>query len=188
MTDTQTAPEGQPQPPVDPAPGPEAGAEASATEQSKAEARARAEAKNLRERLKAAEEKAKRWEEHERSQQSETERWASERTELSTRAATAERRAAQYEAAAAAGLPLDMAGRVQGDTPEAMAADAKELAKVFAGAQQARQRTERSRPDPSQGAGQSATATTGGSEALALNGDPLYQSLRAAVGITNGVG
>ena len=35
------------------------------------------------------------------------------------------------EAAQAAGLPLEFAGRVQGDTPEAMAADAKELAKVL---------------------------------------------------------
>lgn len=33
------------------------------------------------------------------------------------------------EAASKAGLPLEFASRVQGDTPEAMAADAKELAK-----------------------------------------------------------
>lgn len=43
------------------------------------------------------------------------------------RAVTAERKLAQYDAAAAAGLPLDMAARLQGNTPEELAADATKL-------------------------------------------------------------
>ena len=134
--------------------------------------------------LKEAEAKAKRWDEHEKAQQSEAQRWEAEKSELSTRASTAETRLAQYDAAAEAGLDLAMAKRVQGGTPEEMLADAKSLAETFGqaaqnGAQQQRahQKNERRRTDQTQGGSNG--------KAEALNSDGLTQALMAAVGSTS---
>lgn len=151
----------------------------------KAHARVQSEAKNLRDRNKELAAKAQKWDEHQRAQQSETERWAGEKSELTTRATTAEHRLAQYDAAAEAGLSLTMARRIQGSTPEEMLADAKELAETFgkaeqSGATQQRQQTrqERQRPDRGQGSGSSQAQ-----QERALNDDGLTRALEAAVGI-----
>ena len=67
---------------------------------------------------------------------------------------------------------LVFAERLQGSTPEEIAADAAKLASFFGGSTST---TSTVKPDPSQG--------QGGSD-MALNGDPLEQSLRNALGIT----
>lgn len=50
---------------------------------------------------------------------------------LRARAKTAEGKLARYEAAANAGLPIDLAGRLQGETPQELEADAKKLIEQF---------------------------------------------------------
>lgn len=151
----------------------------------KAHARVQSEAKNLRDTNKALKAKADKWDEHEKSQQSETQRWESEKSELTSRATAAELKVAQYDAAAEAGLDLKMARRIQGGTPEEMLADAKELAETFGkaeqnGATQQRQQTrqQRQRPDPGQANGGSTERQN-----AALNDDGLTRALEAAVGV-----
>lgn len=50
---------------------------------------------------------------------------------LRARAKTAEGKLARYEAAANAGLPIDLAERLQGETPQELEADAKKLIEQF---------------------------------------------------------
>lgn len=139
----------------------------------------------LRARLKAAEEAAKKWSEHEASQRTEAERWAAEKASLESTATAAQRELLQYKAAAAAELPLDMAPRLQGGTLEEMTADAKELAKRFgtvaqqqAATQQAAAAQQRQRPDPSQGTGSQQPSAP-----MALNGSPIEDAIKRAIGI-----
>ena len=72
------------------------------------------EAKNQRERAKAAEAKA------------------AAAGDASSRAEKAERKVMQLETALKFNLPATIASRLQGDTPEELAADAEELLKLFA--------------------------------------------------------
>lgn len=125
---------------------------------------------------------AQAWRKHQEGQQSAEEQSARMRTELETRATAAEQRAARLEAAYSAGLPLDMIGRLQGTTPEELAADAKTLAglvsagtKAAADQAAAAQAAQRQRPDPSQG--------NGGAGPMALNGDPIQAAVERALGI-----
>ena len=74
-----------------------------------------------------------------------------------------------------------MAARVLGNTPEEMEADAKALLGQLRGEQEqqqqqtaASQQQQRQQPDPTQGGGQGA---------MALNGDPIENAMRAAVGL-----
>lgn len=87
--------------------------------------------------------------EHEDAKLSETERLAQERDEAKTEATTTRSLVSRYEAAEEAGLPLSWARRLVGDTPEALAEDAKRMKADL---------DERSKPvgprhDPSQGGG-----------------------------------
>lgn len=140
--------------------------------------RANDEAKNLRTRLRQAEADAQRWQQHQQQNASAEEKTARELAELRTQASSAQRQVLQYQAAAAAGLPLDMAARLQGDDLDALTEDAKALAKLVAPA--APRTPERRRPDPSQGYGQQGSG--GGS--IPLNGDPIEDMVKSALGIS----
>lgn len=67
----------------------------------------------------------------------ETQRLAAERDELKTRAASAEERLTRYEAAAARGLPMELADRLRGSTREELEQDADKLKEQFGLAGQA---------------------------------------------------
>lgn len=131
--------------------------------------KANAEAASLRKRLKELEPLAAKVQEAEQSKLSTEERFAQQITEATTRAERAEARILRMSVARAAGLPDDLADRLQGDDEEALTADAERLAELFV-PKEAEQKPAR-RGDPSQG-----------SDAMALNGDPLERSLRNAVG------
>jgi septal ring factor EnvC (AmiA/AmiB activator) len=125
---------------------------------------------------------AKAWRDSQAAQQTAEQQWNTQRSELETRAAAAEGQLARVQAAAAVGLPLDMAPRLQGSTPEELAADAKTLAGLLSASTQAAadqaaaaQSAQRQRPDPSQG--------NGGAGPLALNGDPIQEAVERALGI-----
>lgn len=95
---------------------------------------------------KAAESKVK---EHDDAKLSETDRLTKERDEAKAEASTNRTLVSRYEAAEEAGLPLSWARRLVGDTPEALAEDAKRMKADL---------DERSKPagprnDPSQGGG-----------------------------------
>jgi hypothetical protein len=66
--------------------------------------------------------------EYEDAQLSEQEKKERDLADATTRATAAETKLAKLEAALAAGLPRDLADRLQGDTPEALAEDAAKLA------------------------------------------------------------
>lgn len=129
-----------------------------------------AEAANLRKRLKELEPLAAAAQEAERAKLSDAERFAQQIADLTTRASKAEQRVLRLTVARAAGLPDDLAERLQGDDEEALAADAGRLAELFGASQEAQQKPAR-RGDPSQG-----------SDAMPLNGDPLEAALRNIVG------
>lgn len=132
-----------------------------------------AEAAALRKRVKALEAYEAQAQEAEQAKLSETERFAAQLADVTRRAEAAESRLLRNTVARRAGLPDDLADRLQGDDEEALTADAARLAELFGVAQEAAsaQQKPARRGDPSQG-----------SDALALNGDPLEQSLRNAVG------
>lgn len=65
--------------------------------------------------------------EYEDAQKTEAEKAAERLTTAERTAAEASARALRYEAAAEAGLPLNMAARLRGDTKEELLADAEEL-------------------------------------------------------------
>lgn len=131
--------------------------------------KANAEAAGLRKRLKELEPLAAKVQEAEQAKLTETERFAAQLADVTRRAEQAESRLLRSKVARAAGLPDDLAERLQGADEEALEADAQRLAELFS-AKAPEQKPAR-RGDPSQG-----------SDALALNGDPLEQSLRNAVG------
>lgn len=145
--------------------------------------RANDEAKNLRTRLRQAEADAAKWQQHQQQNASAEEKAARELAELRTTATSAQRQVLQYQAAAAAGLPLDMAARLQGDDLDTLTEDAKALAKVIAPA--APRTPERRRPDPTQGLGQQGGA---GGGSIPLNGDPIEDMVKAALGIGGPIG
>lgn len=78
-------------------------------------------------------------------------------------AANATRKAGQYEAAAAAGLPLSAASRISGSTPEEMAADALELKALLGDSKPGGKLPP---PDPSQGQGGGKSAPTSLNDAI----------------------
>lgn len=77
--------------------------------------------------------KADKWDEHERSQQSDAERHASELAEAQRKAAEAEARALRLEVATSKGLTPAQAKRLQGATQEELEADADDLLATFSG-------------------------------------------------------
>ena len=84
-------------------------------------------------------------------------------TSAEKNAASATRKAGQYEAAAAAGLPLSAAARISGNTPEEMAADAIALKALIGGAKPGGVLPP---PDPSQGHGGGKSAPTSLNDAI----------------------
>lgn len=73
--------------------------------------------------------------------------------EAQQRASAAETRAAKYDAAANAGLPLELAPRLVGSTPEELAADAVNLKAQLGATPAGTPKPGTPRPDPSQGGG-----------------------------------
>jgi hypothetical protein len=73
--------------------------------------------------------------------------------EAQQRASAAETRAAKYDAAANAGLPLELAPRLVGSTPEELAADAVSLKAQLGATPAGTPKPGNPRPDPSQGGG-----------------------------------
>lgn len=128
------------------------------------------EAKNLRSRVKALEPLEAKAREAEESKLSETERYAAQIAEAQTRAERAEVALLRFQVARTAGLPDDLVDRLRGDTEEELLADAKTLAKLIPPAAEVKPTSAR-RSDPSQG-----------SDPMPLNGDPLEQALKNAVG------
>lgn len=94
-------------------------------------AKANAEARNLRERLKAAEEKAARLDEIEDADKSEVEKLTAQLAKAQGQAQEAELRAMRAEVAAEKGLSAAQAKRLVGGTLEELAADADELLESF---------------------------------------------------------
>lgn len=94
-------------------------------------AKANAEARNLRERLKAAEEKAKRFDEIEDAERSEVERLTKQLAEMQEKAQEADLRAMRAEVAQEKGLTAAQAKRLVGGSLEELAADADELLETF---------------------------------------------------------
>lgn len=70
-------------------------------------------------------------EELENANKTELERIQEANTSLNERASTAEKQLAQVKAAIDAGIPLEMASRLDGGTPEELAADAKAMADLL---------------------------------------------------------
>jgi hypothetical protein len=130
--------------------------------------KANAEAKSLRARLKELEPLAQKAQEAEQAKLSETERFAAQLADVTRRAEAAETRLLRSTVARRAGLPDDLADRLQGATEDELEADAKRLAELFAARPE--QQPAR-RGDPSQG-----------SDPLPLNGDPLVRDLIAKLG------
>lgn len=94
-------------------------------------AKANSEAKNLRERLKAAEEKAARLDEIEEADKTETEKLTAKLAEYERKAQEAEQRAMRAEVAASKGLTAAQAKRLVGGSLEELEADADELLESF---------------------------------------------------------
>ena len=95
--------------------------------------------------------------------ETEAERQARELDDAKKNAEQAAGLVARYEAAETAGLPLSMAKRLIGATPEELAADAAQLAQTLAA-----QPSGTPREDPSQGAGNNGSGrTTSVAEAMA---------------------
>lgn len=130
-----------------------------------------AEAASLRKRLRDLEPLAQAAQEAEQAKLSSEERFAQQIADITRRADAAEARVLRMTVARRAGLPDDLADRLQGDDEETLTTDAGRLAELFGAAKADEQKSPARRGDPSQG-----------SDALALNGDPLERSLRNAVG------
>ena len=92
--------------------------------------RLRGEAAEHRRRIKDLEPEVDRLREAQMTEQQRIETRASQAEE---RASRAERQVAQYAAAAKAGLPLDLAARLQGNTAEELDADAEQLKNLLGG-------------------------------------------------------
>lgn len=123
--------------------------------------------KNLRARTKALEPLEAAAQEAERAKQTTEERFAALLAETTARAERAEQALLRGRVAREAGLPDDLADRLRGDDEESLLADAKALAEKFSVPDPKPAR----RSDPSQG-----------SDPMPLNGSPLEQALRNAVG------
>jgi hypothetical protein len=129
-----------------------------------------AEAAALRKRVKALEVFEQQAQAAEQAKLSDSERFTAQLAEATKRAETAEKLLLRTTVARRAGLPDELVDRLVGDDEEALEADAQRLAELF-GEKQAPSKPVR-RADPSQG-----------SDALALNGDPLLDSLKTKLGI-----
>ena len=102
-------------------------------------------------------------EKYRKANETEAERQARELDDAKKNAEQAAGLVARYEAAETAGLPLSMAKRLIGATPEELAADAAQLAQTLAA-----QPSGTPREDPSQGAGNTGSGrTTSVAEAMA---------------------
>lgn len=93
--------------------------------------KANAEARALRERLKAAEEKAAKYDEWQETQKSEQQRAAEAREAAEKRARDAEQQLLRLEVAIAKGLTPAQARRLQGETREELESDADALLEEF---------------------------------------------------------
>lgn len=94
-------------------------------------AKANSEARNLRERLRVAEEKAARLDEIEEADKTETEKLTAKLAEYERKAQEAEQRAMRAEVAASKGLTPAQAKRLVGSSLEELEADADELLESF---------------------------------------------------------
>ncbi|GAY12042.1 hypothetical protein [Pseudonocardia sp. N23] len=125
----------------------------------------------LRKRLKELEQFETAAKAAEDAKKSETQRFTEQLADANRRAEEAELGRLRERVARRAQLPDELADRLRGNTEEELTADAKALAALTANAQASGREERRRTPDPSQGQG------------MALNGDPLEDSLRAALGI-----
>lgn len=97
--------------------------------------RLRSEAASHRSRVRELEPLAQEAEKLREAQMTEQQKVEARAAQLEARATSAERVVAQYAAATKAGLPLDLAARLQGSTPEELEADAEKLKQLVAGGQ-----------------------------------------------------
>ncbi|GJF06594.1 hypothetical protein [Pseudonocardia sp. D17] len=125
----------------------------------------------LRKRLKELEQYEAAARAAEDAKKSEAQRFAEQLADANRRAEEAELGRLRERVARRAQLPDELADRLRGNTEEELTADAKALAALTANAQAAGREERRKAPDPSQGQG------------MALNGDPLLDSLRSKLGI-----
>ena len=126
----------------------------------------RSEAKSLRERAKASESKAAQFDELEAAKKTELERITEERERLMFELETAQQQLVRERVARRYNLPDSLADRIQGKDESEMDADAKSLANLLTPTIQ-----------------RVADPALGHDAPMALNGDPLEQSLRNALGI-----
>ena len=141
-------------------------------------AKANAEAANLRKRAKEAEDKLAaleaRIEELDNKDKSEVEKLSSKLADAERKAQEAEQRALRAEVAASKGLTTAQAKRLQGSSLEELEADADELLESF-------KPQEGTNPPPER---KPTEALSGGTDpTVALNGDPLLQSVKSKLGI-----
>lgn len=97
--------------------------------------RLRSEAAGHRSRVKELEPLAQEAEKLREAQMTSQQKIEARATQLEARATAAERVVAQYAAATKAGISLEFASRLVGDTPEELAADAEKLKQLVAGGQ-----------------------------------------------------
>lgn len=167
--------------PVDPpAPDPKDGADPTDdtfdAERAKAKiAKANSEAKALRDRLRAAEEKAARLDEIENEGKSELEKLTAKVAESERKAQEAESRAMRAEVAASKGLTPAQAKRLVGDSLEELEADADDLLASF-------QPQEGDQEPPHEGKPR-AHLRGGTDPTTPLNGDPLLSAVKGKLGI-----
>ena len=125
----------------------------------------------LRKRLKELEQYEAAAKAADEAKKSEAQRFAEQLADANRRAEEAELGRLRERVARRAQLPDELADRLRGTTEEELTADAKALAALTASVQASGREERRKAPDPSQGQG------------MALNGDPLEESLRAKLGI-----
>ncbi|MGD9989070.1 hypothetical protein [Pseudonocardia sp.] len=125
----------------------------------------------LRKRLKELEQYEAAAKAAEDAKKSDAQRFAEQLAEANRRAEEAELGRLRERVARRAQLPDELADRLRGTTEEELTADAKALAALTANVQATAREERRKAPDPSQGQG------------MALNGDPLLDSLKSKLGI-----
>lgn len=126
--------------------------------------KSRSEAKNLRDRLKDAEPKVAEYDRLAEASKSDLERATEKLTAAEQRAIAAERTAMVNAVALEKGLTPALAKRLQGDTLEALQADADELVQFV---QSSEPQSRVPRADPSQGSSASGAAATDPAQAFA---------------------
>ena len=133
--------------------------------------KANSEALNLRKRVKELEQYEAAARAADDAKKTEAEKFAEQLAAVTRRADDLQVELLRERVARKAKLPDELADRLRGTTIEELEADAKALAAYASQVQQSTREERRKAPDPSQGQG------------MALNGDPLLDSLKSKLGI-----